>query len=144
MSAAAMAFSMHSTTRPSQCPTTETQIAQPARGVVQQQEHSSVVDCCGHPLHTSMSDWEQQAEAAAGGGKLNPGAKSFSFNPNARSFVPGGSSGAPAPSTEGASPSSSLTMSQSIVVLVVLALFGRVRCDAFSRIEPGKSSCTNL
>lgn len=48
-----------------------------------------------------MSDWEQRAEAA-GGSKLNPGAKSFSFNPNARSFVPGGAPApAPAPSTEG-------------------------------------------
>lgn len=48
-----------------------------------------------------MSDWEQRAEDA-GGSKLNAGAKSFSFNPNARSFVPGGPSApAPAPSTEG-------------------------------------------
>ncbi len=49
-----------------------------------------------------MSDWEQQADA--GGSKLNAGAKSFAFNPRARSFVPGGSGGggaAPEP-TEGA------------------------------------------
>lgn len=49
-----------------------------------------------------MSDWEQRAEDAKGsGGKLNAGAKSFSFNPNARSFVPGPAAPAPAPSTEG-------------------------------------------